>query len=125
MAVNYRIDPRERVVHLTVTGHSTFREWESALRRVLADPAYAKGFDFLTDRRGQSNDPEPDYPLWALRFLTAHLPEMGHYRWAAVSHAEATFQAVRMFSILAEEAGIHIEAFGDYDEARRWLLGGA
>lgn len=125
MAIEYRIDPEDRVVYLTVTGESSFPEWEAAMRRVLADPAYVRGFNFLTDRRGQSNAPEPEFPLWALRFLVGHTPEMGRYRWAAVSNSEATFQAVRMFAILAEETDIRIEAFRDYDEARRWLLNGA
>jgi hypothetical protein len=122
LAVTYQIDPRERIVQLTVTGVSPFEEWEAALLSVLADPAYVRGFNFLTDRRGQSDVPGPDFPRMVLRFLAAHIPEMGRYRWAAVSTAEANFLTVHMFSILAEEADIHIEDFRDYDEARRWLL---
>jgi hypothetical protein len=118
LAVNYRIDPRERVVYLTVTGEFSGDEWEATLRRVLADPAYVKGFNFLTDRRGQSGVPGPDFTLRVLRFLVAHTPEMGRYRWAAVTPVPAPFGTLRMFSILAEEADIHVEAFGDYDEAR-------
>jgi hypothetical protein len=67
--------------------------------------------------------PGPDFPRQVLRFLVEHTPEMGRYRWAAVSPWEATFQTLRMFSILAEEADIHVEAFRDYEEAWRWLLG--
>jgi hypothetical protein len=125
MAVTYRIDPRERVVYLTITGESPFAEWAAALRRVLADPAYVRGFNFLTDRRGQTDVPEPEFPRQVLSFLVAYVAEMGRYRWAAVSTREATFQTMRMISILAEEADIRVEAFGDYEEARRWLLGGA
>lgn len=124
MAVTYRIDPQERIVCLTVTGESSFQEWEGALRRVLADPAYVRGFDFLTDRRGQTEMPCPDFTLKVLRFLAAHKPEMGRYRWAAVAPWQAPFQTRRMFSILAEEADIHVEAFNDFDEARYWLLSG-
>jgi hypothetical protein len=125
MAVTDRIDPRERIVHITVAGESSFTEWEAALRRVLADPAYVRGFNFLTDRRGQTDVPGPEFPREVLRFLVAHVAEMGRYRWAAVSPREATFQTLRMFSILAEEVDIRVEALRDYDEARRWLLGGA
>ncbi len=123
MAVTYRIDPQEGIVYLTVTGESPFGEWEAAMLRVLADPAYVRGFDFLTDRRGQVDVPGPEFPRRVLRFLVEHTPEMGRYRWAAVSQREATFQTLRMFSILAEEADIHVEAFKDYEEARRWLRG--
>jgi hypothetical protein len=125
MAVTHRIDPRERIVYLTVNGESSFAEWEGAMRRALADPAYVKGSDFLTDRRGQTDVPGPDFPRQVLRFLVEHTPDMGRYRWAAVSPREATFQTMRMFSILAEEADIRVEVFSDYEEARRWLLGGA
>jgi hypothetical protein len=125
MAVTYRIDPSERVVYLTVTGESSFAEWEAALRRVLADPPYVRGFNFLTDRRGQTDVPAPDFPRQVLRFLVAHVAEMGRYRWAAVSPRDSTFQMLRMFSILAEEVDIRVEVFRDYEEARRWLLDGA
>ena len=125
MAVTYRIDPPERVVYLTVTGESSFAEWEAALRRVLADPAYVRGSNFLTDRRGQTNVPGTEFPRQVLRFLVGHAADMGRYRWAAVSPREATFQTLRMFSILAEEVDIRVEVFRDYEEARRWLLGGA
>ena len=125
MPIVYRIDPRERVVYLTVTGESSYEEWEGALRRVLADPSYVKGFNFLTDRRGQRDVPGPDFPRQVLRFLVERTPDMGRYRWAAVTPRGATFQTLRMFSILAEEADIHLAAFSDFEEARRWLLGGA
>jgi hypothetical protein len=123
MAVTYRIEPQEELVYLTVTGESPFVEWEAAMLRVLADPAYVRGFDFLTDRREQRDVPGPEFPRRVLRFLVEHILEMGRYRWAAVSHREATFQTLRMFSILAEEADIHVQAFKDYDEALRWLRG--
>ena len=122
MSIDYRIDPRDRIVYLTVTGDSSFPEWEDVMRRVLADPAYVKGFDFLTDRTGQSVAPGPDFTLQVLRLLVAHTSEMGRYRWAAVTPWPIPFGTQRMFSILAEEADIHVEAFGNFDEARHWLL---
>lgn len=125
MAVTYRIDTQERLVYLTVTDESSSSEWEEVMRRVLADPAYVKGFNFLTDRRGQSRMPGPDFTLRVLRLLVSHTAEMGRYRWAAVTPWPAPFGTLRMFSILAEEADIHVEAFNDYEEARNWLLSGA
>jgi hypothetical protein len=125
LPVNFRIDSQERLVYLTVTGDSSFPEWEDVMRRVLADPAYVKGFNFLTDRRGQSRMPGPDFTLKVLRLLVAHTAEMGRYRWAAVTTWPAPFGTLRMYSILAEEADIRIEAFNDYEEARNWLLSGA
>ena len=125
MPIDYRIDPQERIVYLTVTGESSFPEWEGVMRRVLADPAYVKGFNFLTDRTGQSVMPGPEFTLKVLRLLVAHTSEMGRFRWAAVTPWPAPFGTQRLFSILAEEADIHVEAFTDYEEALRWLLSGA
>lgn len=125
MTITYRIDPRERAVYLTVTGESSYDEWEGAVGRVLEDPAYVKGFNFLTDRRGQTGAPGPDFTMKVLRFLVSYKPEMGRYRWAAVTPWPAPFGTQRMFSILAEEADIRVEAFNDFEEARRWLLGAA
>jgi hypothetical protein len=125
MAVSYRIEQGERIVYLTVTGESPFAEWEETLRRVISDPAYVRGFNFLTDRRAQTDVPGHEFPRQVLRFLVEHTGEMGRYRWAAVSPREATFQMLRMFSVLAEEADIHVRSFKDYEEARRWLLNGA
>lgn len=124
MAVTYRIDPQERIVYLTVTGESSFEEWQDTMRRVLADPSYVRRFNFLTDRRGQSGVPEPEFARKVLRFLVSHTREMGRYRWAAVSNVEATFLSLRMFAVLAEEADIHVEVFRDLEEARHWLLSG-
>lgn len=124
LAVTYRIDPQERIVYLNVTGQSSFDEWQAAMERVLADPAYLRRFNFLTDRRGQIDVPEPEFARKVLRFLVARTLEMGRYRWAAVSNTEATFTALRMFSVLAEEADIRVEVFRDFDAARRWLMGG-
>ena len=123
MAVTYNIDPRERIVYLVVSGESSVQEWEDMVLSVLADPAYRKGFNFLTDRRGQSKMPGPDFTLRVLRFLAAHKPEMGRYRWAAVTPWALPFGTQRMFSILAEEADIRVEAIDDFEAARRWLLG--
>jgi hypothetical protein len=125
LAITYRIEPRERVVYLNVTGASPFEEWEGVLRRVLADPGYVKGFNFLTDRRGQTDMPGPEFTLKVLRLLVSHTSEMGRYRWAAVTPWPVPFGTLRMFSILAEEADIHVEAFNDFDVAQRWLLSGA
>jgi hypothetical protein len=124
MAITYRFEPQERVVYLTVTGESSFQEWEDVMRRVLADPAYVKGYNFLTDRRGQTEMPGPDFTLKVLRLLVSHKPEMGRYRWAAVTTWPTPFGTQRMFSILAEEADIRVEAFNDFDAARQWLLSG-
>ncbi len=125
MAITYRIDPQESAVYLTVTGDSSYDEWEGVMLRVLSDRAYVRNFNFLTDRRGQGGMPGPDFTLRVLRFLVAHKPEMGRYRWAAVTPWPVPFGTLRMFSILAEEADIDVEAFNDFDTARNRLLSGA
>src|SRR5438128_12515960 len=100
MPITYQIDPGAGIVYLAVTDESTYGEWEAVLQRVLADPAYVKGFNFLTDRRGQRRMPGPDFTLKVLRFLIAHTSEMGRYRWAAITAWPVPFGTLRMFSIL-------------------------
>src|SRR3954469_12524133 len=99
MAVTYRIDPDERVVYLTTTGDSSFTEWEEKLLAVLSDPAYRPGFNFLSDRRPETDVPDPLFARSAADFLNEHLEEMGSFKWAAVSSNPAIYGMQRMFSI--------------------------
>ena len=48
MAVNYRIDPEERIVYLTTSGESSLSEWTEVMLAVLADPSYQPGFNWFS-----------------------------------------------------------------------------
>ena len=121
MAVTYRINPDERVVYLTTSGDSSFREWEEKLLAVLSDPAYRPGFNFLSDRRLETDVPDPWFARSAADFLNQHLEEMGSFKWAAVSTNKAIYGMQRMFSIYSEMKGVEAQVFADYEEALGWV----
>lgn len=122
MAVTYSIEPGERIVYLTTTGESSFAEWEAAMSAALADPAYQKGFNFLSDRRTQANVPDTDFTRGAVAFFKAHSSGLDGCRWAVVSGRDAVYGMSRMFAMLSEGTCVRVEAFRDYEDARRWLL---
>jgi hypothetical protein len=123
MAVTYRIAPDERIVYLTTTGESSFAQWRDAVLSALSDPAYRKGFNFLSDRRDQTGVPDADFARAAAALLREHSAAVDGCRWAAVTGRDALYGMARMFSIFAEGTCIQAAAFRDYEDARRWLTG--
>jgi hypothetical protein len=89
----------------------------------LSDPEYRRGMGFLSDRRAQTDVPDPEFARSAAQFLMQHEDEMGGSRWAAVSNQPAVYGMQRMFSILSEATGVTTAALMDFEQARRWLLG--
>ena len=122
MAVTYRIDTEDRIVYLTTTGDSSFAEWRDAMLSALSDTEYRRGMGFLSDRRAETDVPDPEFVRAAAQFLMQHEDEMAGGRWAAVSNQPAVFGMQRMFTILSEATGVTTAAFTDFEEARRWLL---
>ncbi len=122
MAVNYHIEPDEGIVYLTTTGESSFAEWRDAMLAALSDPQYRRGMGFLSDRRAETDVPDPEFARSAAQFIMQHEGEMAGSRWAAVSNNTAVYGMQRMFSILSEATGVTAAAFTDFEQARRWLL---
>ena len=123
MAVTYRIAPDERIVYLTTTGEATFAQWREAVLSALSDPAYRKGFNFLSDRRDQTDVPDTEFVKAAAALLREHSAAIGDCRWAAVAGRDALYGMARMFSTFSEGTCIQVAAFRDYEDARRWLTG--
>jgi hypothetical protein len=72
------------------------------MRAVLADSSYRSGFNFLSDRREESDVPHTSSARGAADFLMRHREEMGSYLWAAASNNAAIYGMQRIFSILSE-----------------------
>ena len=123
MAITYRIAPDERIVYFTTTGEATFAEWREALLSALSDPAYQKGFNFLSDRRDQSDVPDTNFVKAAAALLRGHSAAIGGCRWATVAGRDALYGMARMFSTFSEGTCIQVAAFREYEDARRWLAG--
>ena len=123
MAVTYRIAPDERTVYLTTEGESSFAEWRDAMLSALSDPAYRKGFYFLSDRREEAGVLGADFARSAAHFFREHSDELAGCLWAMVADRDAAYGMARMFSLLSEGTCVRVEAFRGHDEARRWLTG--
>jgi hypothetical protein len=123
VAVTYRIAPDERIVYLTAVGESSFAEWRGALLSALSDPAYRKGFNFLSDRRDQADVPDTEFVRAAAALLRGHSAAVGGCRWATVAGRDALYGMARMFSTFSEGTCIQVAAFRDYEDARSWLKG--
>jgi hypothetical protein len=123
LAINYNIDAGERIIYLNTVGDSSFEEWRDTMLAVLSDPSYRRGMGFLSDRRQQTGVPDPEFAREAAQFLMQHSDEMEGCQWAAISGDSAIYGMQRMFSILSETTGVTAQAFMEYEDARRWLLG--
>jgi len=123
MAVTYRIAPGEGIVYLTATGEGTFAQWREAVLSALSDPAYRKGFNFLSDRRDQTDVPDTEFVEAAAALLREHSAAIDGCRWATVAGREALYGMARMFSTFSDGTCIQVAAFRDYEDARRWLAG--
>ena len=121
MAVTYHIDTDERVVYLTTARDSSFVEWREVMMAVLSDPSYRPGFNFLSDRRQETDVPSTEFARSAAEFLKLNSAKMGGFKWAAVSGDMAIYGMQRMFSIYSEIKGIEARAFTNYEEALEWV----
>lgn len=93
------------------------------MEAVLAGPSYRPGFNFLSDRRMQTDVPSANFVREAADFLTRRSQEMGGFRWAGVAYNTPVYGMARMFSIISELKGVRARAFDDYDEALAWARG--
>lgn len=93
----------------------------SAMLSALSDPAYRRGFNFLSDRRDQPDVPDTEFARAAADFLKGRSGVMGGCRWASVVSRDALYGMARMFSVLCEGGCISVAAFRGYEEARSWL----
>jgi hypothetical protein len=123
MAVTYRIAPDERIVYLTTTGESAFTQWRDAVLSALSDPAYRAGFNFLSDRRDQTDVPDMEFVSAAAALLRQYSAAIDGCRWATVAGRDALYGMARMFSTFSEGTCIQVAAFREYEDARGWLTG--
>ena len=122
MAITHRIDAGERIVYLSTSGESNFAEWREAMLAARSDPAFRRGFNFLSDRSQETDVPDPEFTRAAAQFVRQHRHELEGAKWATVSASAAIFSAQRLFISLSATTGITVRAFADYEAARRWLL---
>ena len=122
MAVTYRIDADERIVHITISGDSHFAEWRDVMLAALSGPSFVSGMGFLSDRRSQTNIDSTDIVEGVINFFKKYAPQLDGCHWAAVSgDNDAAFGMLRMLSIRSDGTVVTVRAFRDFEEARLWL----
>ena len=123
MTATYRIEPRERIVYMSISGESSFAEWRSAWLAVFSDPAFSPGMGFLNDRSSQTNIHGTTFVKDAVGFFKEQSHKLAGCRWATVSgDNDAAYGLQRMLSLRSEGTGVTVRAFRDFEEARQWLL---
>ena len=122
MPVIYTIDRPERVVYLSTVGDPSFDEWRDTLLKVFADPAFATGFNFISDRR-RARAPDPEFVERQIAFIREQERAIGRCRWAAVVPDPATDEAARAVTSRAAMADVEVGFFYDLAAARRWVFG--
>jgi SpoIIAA-like len=120
MSIDYSID--DKLVIVSVHGFNTFEDVANVFVDIIADPAFNPSKNILFDARDTDYGP----PTEELEALAGHIGKLKtHFqgRWAVVADSNSLVYGMsRMFSYLAEQQGMRIESFSDYNEARAWLL---
>lgn len=120
MAANYRIDPERRLMMITLAGRVTGDELDAFSERVRHDPAYDPAWAALVD----ASEMNPaGLSTQALRARAA-VPRRNPTRVAIVAPADVVFGLARMFQMMSEGRGNHIEVFRGMDDALAWLAEG-
>ena len=119
MPVRVSFEEPERFV-LEGTGRITGAESIDAFEEVLSHPRFRKGVTLLAVARDITAAPPTD----ELRDIVASalaLKNGGMSALAIVTEPGFTYGVARMFSALADLAGVRVDVFLDLDEAREHL----
>lgn len=105
---------------VTASGKVTYEETTRVLDEILADPRLDKNIGILVDARAVTGVPTTQ-ELGALAQELCPLHAAGVPAMAIATSSTFVYGIARMFSVLAEHSGLHVQVFRDLAEARRWL----
>jgi hypothetical protein len=122
-ASEYTIDSTRRVVRVAIHDASTPTEVVDLCTRILGDPTYESGFDFLIDRRSLTAPPRADTLRALVGFAREYSRRLGPCRMAIVTAAvTGQWSPWRTgATLLAHYAHITLELFDEYEAAEDWL----
>lgn len=121
VSISHAIEPATRRVTIHVDGLTTYEDWETSIRAVIADPEYQPGFDFLSDRRSADPPPTIETVRRAVGFFEFNSQQFGHCRWAIVVSGPAAYGMGRMAEALVAETGVRVKVFTQMAAADEWL----
>jgi hypothetical protein len=118
----YRIDTGRNLVSLYWNEFPTMSELRDVVKDVIADPEFARGMNFLWDRRpGAANNADVEYIRDASYYLQVLAEEIGPHAWAIVAHNAADFGKARMLETMSDQSKVIIRAFQSRGDAEEWL----
>jgi hypothetical protein len=122
VALDYTIDPEQRVV--TITGeYSDADAWKALLSRVLHDPRHGPGFAFLRDLRRATTPVDAATVVRIIDAVRAFWPHLQPSRVAILTARELDPAALAAHA-LADTHRLPIRMFTAYETALEWLLEG-
>jgi len=120
MAATYRFDTERRLMMVTLEGRVTGSELDAFTETVKQDAAFEPSWPALVDASGLN---PAGLSTQVLRTRAA-VPKQNPTRVAIVAPADVVFGLARMFQMMSEGDGNHIEVFRGMDEAMAWLASG-
>jgi hypothetical protein len=120
--LHYRIDAASRLVIIQGTESLS----DAVLDRIVLEPHFQRGFNFVRDRRELTRAVEPEMVRRVVTSLKSYAPRIAPCRWAVVvpAHDLVFYGMARMASIMMEDSGIQFEAFLSYESAVEWAVKG-
>ncbi len=120
MPATYRFDDERRLIVITLSGRITGDDLDAFSERLRRDAAYDPSWPALVDA---STLNPAGLSTQALRARAA-VPRSNPAQVAVVAPADVVFGLARMFQMMSEGRGNHIEVFRGADEAMAWLASG-
>jgi hypothetical protein len=116
--MNYRIDPKRRLVVTRAWGVLSTRELVDVMTRILLDPRFDPTYRSLGDLRDVTDITVDN--LATAQTAASPLFAEGTRR-AIVATSDAAFGMARMFASFSERTGQEVRVFRDIHLAEAWL----
>jgi hypothetical protein len=117
MAATYRLDPERRLMMVTLSGRVTGGDLDAFTEEVKRDAAHDPSWPALVD----ASELNPAGLSTQVLRTRAAVPRRNPTRVAIVAPADVVFGLARMFQMMSEGRGNHIEVFRGMDDALAWL----
>lgn len=119
-ANSYKIYPKRDLVSIQWKGEPSIQDWYDVIERILGNPKYRRGMNFITSRGGP-NGVTTDYVREVLNVLERRAGRMTPTSLAIVAPRPSDFGMARMMEILSETGAIVVRAFMRPRDAVIWL----
>ena len=121
LATSFTIHPKRNLVSIHGKGAPSIQEWYDVVERIIGDPRYRRGMNFLTCTDGHQLAVTPDYVRDVLAVLERRSNRMSPASLAVIAPSPVDFGMARMMETLSETATTVVRAFKRPREAIEWL----